>query len=260
MTSNLSQTARPVAISFKDFRDEEIVDFFANENRMFHPEIKPNSFGRSRLIGAPHFSMERKGTAAFRVSFRANGLQQEKCPSRNGILRADPAGTIPVPPDIFAFANETNPQTRTAQKHSLGNHFKKPNQNQIKTIELPFENSSRPLASTLMPVRTERKQAVKIVCDPLESVPLERTRRERRTWEQETKKTVLCSVNTSGTPSGSETESSEKTESTAKQMFGHVRETDAQLDRLIETWPRLSSQLKETITTLLEVSESDGTI
>jgi hypothetical protein len=243
MTSNLSQTARPVAISFKDFRDEEIVDFFANESRMFHPEIKPNSFGRSRLVGAPHFPMERKGTAAFRVSFCTNGLQQEKYPSRNGILRTDSVGTIPVPPDIFAFANETNARTITAQKHSAGNYSKKPKRKPVKTIELSFAKTSRPLASTLMSARIDRKQAVKIVGNPLEN---------------ETKKTALCSANTPV----KETEPSENTElsvnvNTAQQMFVPVRETDAQLDRLIETWSRLSPQLKETITTLLEVSESE---
>ncbi|MDR2441821.1 MAG: hypothetical protein LBE12_20890 [Planctomycetaceae bacterium] len=261
MTSDLSQTARPVAISFKDFRDEEIINFFANENRMFHPETKHKSFGCSRLVGAPHFPIEHKGTAAFRVSFRSNGLQlqQEKCSSRNSILRAEPLGTIPVPPDIFTFANQTN-NTHAAitKKHSSKNHSPNPKRKQLKTIEPAFEKSSHSLISVLLPEQTDRKQAIKIVCDPLEN---------------RTKKNILRSANTpikkiepvkeeptKEIEHTEKTEPTEKIESITKQLFKHVQETDVQLDRLIETWPRLSSQLKETITTLLEVSEKDDFI
>ncbi|MDR0335642.1 MAG: hypothetical protein LBI18_00975 [Planctomycetaceae bacterium] len=238
MTSDLSQTARPVAISFKDFRDEEIVDFFANENRMFHPETKPNCFGRSRLVGAPHFPMERKGTAAFCVSFHNNRLPQEKYSSHNGILLADSIGTIPVPPDIFAFTNKNNTNTVTASKRSFGKHSQNSKRKQTKNIELSFVKSSRLSASALVTAPTDRKRAINLVADPLEN---------------ETKNFPLSSNKTPV----NETESSEKTESIPQYSFEPVRETDAQLDRLIETWPRLSSQIKETITTLLEVSESE---
>lgn len=56
------------SIPFKEFRDEEIVDFFANENRTFHPAMSSSDeqFGRCRLVGTPPILPQRKGTAAFR--------------------------------------------------------------------------------------------------------------------------------------------------------------------------------------------------
>jgi hypothetical protein len=245
MTSDFSQTARPVAISFKDFRDEEIVDFFANESRMFHPETKPNSLGRSRLVGAPHFPMERKGTAAFRVSFRLNKGQQEK--EKNKIsphgLRTEPIGTIPMNPNIFILANDPEVLTKTAKNRLEENHSKSPNKNpkrkKIKTVEPSFRKPSSPQASVLMTEQVNKNQAVKLVYNPLEN---------------ETKKNTFCPFNTFAPETEKSAENSDDTE---KPLFERIRETDEQLDRLIETWPRLSLQLKETITTLLEVSEND---
>jgi hypothetical protein len=241
MTSDLFQTARPVAISFKDFRDEEIVDFFANESRMFHPETKPNGLGRSRLVGAPHFPMERKGTAAFRISFRLNSVQQEKekNASRNHRSQTEPIGTIPITPDIFILTNDPEVLTKTAKNRLAENHSKNPNKNpkrkKNKTVEPSFRKPSSPQASVLMTEQANKNQAVKTVYNPLEN---------------ETKKNVFSPINTPVFETA-------KTEDTEKQLFERIRETDEQLDRLIETWPRLSSQLKETITTLLEVSEKD---
>ncbi|MDR0705258.1 MAG: hypothetical protein LBF88_09745 [Planctomycetaceae bacterium] len=251
MTSNLSQTARPVAISFKDFRDEEIVDFFANESRMFHPETKPNSLGRSRLVGAPHFPMERKGTAAFRVSFRLNKGQQEKekevsCydASRYHGSRTESIGTIPMTPDIFILTNDPEVLTKTAKNRFAENHSQSPNKNlkrkKIKTVEPSFRKPSSPQASVFMTEQVNKNQAVKIVYNPLEN---------------ETKKNTFYPINTSVPETEKSTEQSRDTE---KQLLERIQQTDKQLDRLIETWPRLSSQLKETITTLLEVSEKDG--
>ncbi|MDR2705365.1 MAG: hypothetical protein LBC02_06275 [Planctomycetaceae bacterium] len=242
MTSDLSQTTRPVAISFKDFRDEEIVDFFANESRMFHPETKSNGLGRSRLVGAPHFPMERKGTAAFRVSFRLNRVQQEKekNASRCHGSRTESIGTIPMTPDIFILTNDPEVLTKTTKNRLAENPSKNPNKNpkrkKLKTIEPSFPKPSSPQASVLMTEQAGKNQAVKIVYNPLEN---------------ETKKSIFSPINASVT-------GTEKTGDTEKQLFERIRETDEQLDRLIETWPRLSSQLKETITTLLEVSEKDS--
>ncbi|MDR1963242.1 MAG: hypothetical protein LBQ50_05645 [Planctomycetaceae bacterium] len=242
MTSDLSQTTQSVAISFKDFRDEEIVDFFANESRKFRPETAPNGFGRSRLVGAPHFPMERKRTAAFRVSFRSNNLQQKNCPP--SVLRTESVGTIPIPPDIFTFAANQDIQTATIKNRSADRHSKNPKRKQIKTIEPSFGKSTRSLASVLMAERPTQKQTTRTVSNPLENG---------------TKKSGLPSINIPinipiNLPINTPVRETEKTE---KQLFECLRETDEQLDRLIETWPRLSSQLKETITTLLEISEKD---
>lgn len=249
MMSDRSPIARPVAISFKDFRDEEIVDFFANESRTFHPETKLNGMGRSRLVGAPHFPMERKGTAAFRASFRLNRVQQEKekNSSRHYESHTESIGTIPITPDIFILANDPEILTKTAKNRLDENHSKNPNKNlnknlnknpkrkKFKTVEPSFRKSSNPQASVLITEQASKNQAVKIVYNPLEN---------------ETKKNVFRPINSPV----SEIENAENPE---KRLFERIRATDEQLDRLIETWPRLSSQLKETITTLLEVSEKD---
>jgi hypothetical protein len=94
-----------------------------------------------------------------------------------------------------------------------------------------------------MTEQVNKNQAVKIVYNPLEN---------------ETKKNILCPINTF-VPETSVLET-EKSEEMEKQLLERIQQTDEQLDRLIETWPRLSSQLKETITTLLEVSEKDGNL
>jgi hypothetical protein len=58
---------QPVAFSFRDYRDEAIADFFANESRSFHPDISCGlSGGRLRLVGSSR--SESQPTAAFRAS------------------------------------------------------------------------------------------------------------------------------------------------------------------------------------------------
>ncbi|MDR1477719.1 MAG: hypothetical protein LBJ00_02125 [Planctomycetaceae bacterium] len=60
MTNDIKQ---PIAFSFQDYRDEAIVDFFANENRPFRPDV---SSGRLRLVGSSR--LEVRPTVAFRAS------------------------------------------------------------------------------------------------------------------------------------------------------------------------------------------------
>ncbi|MDR2643616.1 MAG: hypothetical protein LBC74_12570 [Planctomycetaceae bacterium] len=58
---------QPIAFSFQDYRNEAIVDFFANENRSFQPDISGGlSNGRLRLVGLSR--LESQPTAAFRAS------------------------------------------------------------------------------------------------------------------------------------------------------------------------------------------------
>jgi hypothetical protein len=66
---------QPVAISFRDYRDEAIADFFANESRSFQSDIPAGlSNGRLRLVGSSH--SESRPTAAFRTSINlAEGVK-----------------------------------------------------------------------------------------------------------------------------------------------------------------------------------------
>jgi hypothetical protein len=186
MTSDLFQTTQPVAIPFKNFRDEEIVDFFANEKRTFQPNLTaPNESGRSRLVGAPHFATEHKGNAAFHVSFRLNDLPQEHDEPRCGVIREKKVGTIPtipIPSDIL----DANPKI---------------------------------LAATLKEEVTKRKRIKKI--EPAFSKP------------------VLPIA-------------AAKVE---EQLSEQIQETDVQLSRLIHNWHKLSTELKEKISALLDVTE-----
>ncbi|MDR2169760.1 MAG: hypothetical protein LBP59_06435 [Planctomycetaceae bacterium] len=58
---------QPVAFSFQDYRDEAIIDFFANEHRSYQPDVSGGiSGGRLRIVGSS--CLESRPTAAFRTS------------------------------------------------------------------------------------------------------------------------------------------------------------------------------------------------
>ena len=64
-----TSSAAPTAFSFREFRDEEIVDFFANGQQTFRlPAAQAGGVGRQRIVGAAHQPSERKPTAAFRAA------------------------------------------------------------------------------------------------------------------------------------------------------------------------------------------------
>jgi hypothetical protein len=56
-------------LPFREYRDEEIAGFFANDHRTFHPAaVSVGGSGRQRIVGVVHSPSEQKPTAAFRTA------------------------------------------------------------------------------------------------------------------------------------------------------------------------------------------------
>ena len=134
MSSSDLHSDVPTALSFSDFRDEEIVGFFANDQRTFFPMVaSENGFGGQRLVGKVHPPSVPKPTAAFRTAFI------EKQREESSILHRPPTPTIPLPLE--------NP-----------------------SVELPLGKSARPLgiiASDGRKPTTNNGRAAKVLIDPL---------------------------------------------------------------------------------------------
>jgi hypothetical protein len=95
MSNDTMTMHRTESISFKVFRDEEITDFFANENRTFNPLIvrNDNDFGRNHVVSSPHFPAPRKTAAS--AAFRVAASTSVKTPEKRPICI--PLKTIPLP-------------------------------------------------------------------------------------------------------------------------------------------------------------------
>ena len=91
----------PTALSFREFRDEEIADFFANGQRTFRPPTGADGgFGRQRIVGSVHHPSERKPTAAFRAAYAAK---------KQSVLCKFQPSTISLPVAIGESASSTHP-------------------------------------------------------------------------------------------------------------------------------------------------------
>ncbi len=224
-----SLSTQPVSLSFQEFRDEEIVDFFANDNRTFRPDNVGENFGRSRLVGVPHFSKQhnpgrQKGTAAFRVSFQApspvTSDQTTATISDSQKRKFDISTDVSAVPSFSkavrslgsAVGGVRQAGSRPGISASVNNdttgkkRVEKPSKKGIKTSEDPQDND-RPILMKLSfpgPRRLPDEDGVA---------------------------------------------------SHVARLLEQLQETDQQLSRLVETWPRLSPRLKETITALIEVGE-----
>ena len=96
LPSDISTDA-PAALSFHEFRDEEIVGFFANGHRTFRPLAVPETgFGWQRLVGAAHSPSSWKPTAAFRSVLAAKSGESATLRQKS-VLRKSPTPTIPLP-------------------------------------------------------------------------------------------------------------------------------------------------------------------
>ena len=110
MPNNLQpdiSTDAPSALSFRDFRDEEIVGFFANGHQTFHPMAAPeNGFGWQRLVGAVHSPSVRRPTAAFRAAVAVKQGTAELCPLQKSVLRKFQSPTLPLPLPLTGLSVE----------------------------------------------------------------------------------------------------------------------------------------------------------
>ncbi len=138
-------TDTPTAYSFREFRDEEIVDFFANGQRTFRPAtVSESGFGSRLVVGASHSVSERKPTAAFRSALAAKkGKAESSIRREKSVLCKFQTPTIPLPPS--QVDNESSPAP-------------------------PFGKQSRPLGVVALGGRkgpTNATRAARILCDPL---------------------------------------------------------------------------------------------
>lgn len=280
-----------IAISFKEFRDEEIVEFFANENRSFQPGHESgNSVSRSRIVGSPHFRSDRKPTAAFRSSVRIDE---------------------PFVTDRFSEQEESvlvrlGDATEEESMIRVGRGVESKNKRK-KTIEPAFNKSTKPLGSLALFGRNAslRKElrAARIVNDPLEEAwALKQERKAKESnielhpfrpepVESASQQTVSMEpvqepefldlsdssllpeepVDASETTIGETIEYSQtddprpeilpipETEagSVENSVLETLRHADVHLRQLVESWPKLPSRIRETISALIEISDRE---
>lgn len=281
MTSEPVSRKQPVAISFQEFRDEEIVEFFANKNRSFQPGSPASGvLARSRIVGAPHFSRGRKPTAAFAASSAV--LDEEFSTEENATLRAGTRESSEESDVLF----EDGPSIRVAPCFDRDNPCKKAAK---KTAEPAFGKSPRPIGSLLGAGRLaglgKPSKAAGIVSDPLDG-KIRKSRHQRfekspfsvpsvsKTFQSvddipdkkepivvddpkiEPEESAAVYVEPCETlPEESATVVSDPIEPGLEtSILSRLAETDERLRQLIESWPRLSARLKETIAALVEVS------
>ena len=199
----------PTALSFREFRDEEIVGFFANGHRTFRPAVASGSgFGWQRLVGAVHSASERKPTAAFRTALAVKkGAAETLFPRQKSVLRTVQAPTIPLP---------SAPDAEGASSAS------------------PFGKQARPLGAIALAgqkVALTGGRAAKVLMDPL----------------------TALSAKSKGAKSPCPSHPGIRIDGGIK-SFGEktLENADAELIKVVERWPRLSSAAKEMIGTLVE--------
>ncbi|MDR2346212.1 MAG: hypothetical protein LBE18_09115 [Planctomycetaceae bacterium] len=152
---------QPVAFSFQDYRDEAIIDFFANENRSFQPDISSSlSVSRLRLVGSSR--LEQRPTAAFRSSIRlTEGIKKistnvtakstNDCSKKSKSVHKTLSSKTPKQepqskPDAQLKTTETI-QAVTLIKDCNDNNFNSVSGEVDKSIEAALSKPVRPLAS-----------------------------------------------------------------------------------------------------------------
>ncbi len=208
MSNEESLSTQPVSLSFQEFRDEQIVHFFANEHRTFRPDQVGVNFGRCRLVGAPHDLSNRPHPS------NQHGVGKK---SRAG-LREKTQATVPLTSDM-------QPEVLSVSKVKMAT-----------LVEASFSKSARPLGAgqgTVGPGTAG--QGV----HPTNTAAAERSAPKSNPKPKKPILMKLAFPRPAATP--------EET------LLKQLRETDPQLGRLVEIWPRLSPQIKETILALIEV-------
>lgn len=290
MAHDPTSQEQPIAISFNEFRNEEIVDFFASDNRPFCPDSDQNGRAfRSRLVGAPHFLRGTQQREKKQPSAAFQPLVQ---------IHADETGKIFPEPRGAVECNKTNPSSATdsAEKSQpiirVARLDEQTKQKRKKTAEPAFGKSTRPLGSLLVlgsNGSTKTNRAAKIVCDPLDK----QTRKSGffmsqrfsnpQAFRPEVRDNSIlapgkpeqsCSRNGSVSDTSKKNKSEDNTykgmspndivafpgsQKTEDSLIDRIQEADEQLKNLVDFWPKLSDRLKETINALIEVSIRETT-
>ncbi len=230
----------PVAISFTEFRDGKIADFFANESRTFRPDTGAGTqgeFGSKRLVGKPHF-------ATFEATSEKN---IRKNAAKHSGIDFRPSGKSPCAKGDFGIVAATLDESVLEKNIS----------SQRKRAQEPqFGKPTRPLASLLPPSNTvEEKKAGRVLLDPLagKTTCWEKSSSARQTGSLVAVPTAFLSV-----ADGVASDSPEKMPSLEESVLQRYKEVDDQLGRLLESWPRLPEDIRETITTLIDVAGKES--
>ncbi len=211
MTSETHKPGTPVAISFTDYRNGEIADFFANENRAFQPDggrVRVQS-GQDRVVGRPHFNV---------------------CP---GVSR-----TVPGQASVIFQPSCDLSRAKTGEKDKQEPKF-----------HAPFNKQPRALASLLPVVNTEENSRAVSILHP--------NKLRGHTQEHGPSPHVIdlkqpatkLNVTLPKEIVSRESNSSQKTPE--ESLLHRVRDMDEKLGRLMEAWPRLPEELRESIASLV---------
>lgn len=311
-----------IAISFAEYRDEEIVGFLANDHRPFVSiASSSDDVPRSRIIGNPHFSQRStqsqddpirstRPSAIFRAGFSKLCEQRSDEPLDGRKVECFPENTSYGLPQSDTEANigpnaSGDPRKLVIRVARLGEQT--PRQ-RPKTPEPSFGKSTRSVGDLIGRSRSafgdKNSRAAKVLCDPLKNGGLrfavlnnERIREcsglsssvilslddtlgkkslERSTVSEEAASATIISFcdysnrdlsncnfseedeqistvaeSSNISPTGTETM---ETLSVTHSLLDRLKNVDEQLLKLIESWPTLPEHLKETISTLIDVS------
>ncbi len=247
----------PVSLSFQKFRDEEIIEFFANGNRTFQPDNAGENFGRRRLVGAPHVAKQScsthlcqgkhnkaqattyNKTATLPVSLQSSCQSPLGRRVLRGILRDEPEKSVPLPRELLEAAPKILAATITDPAKR-------------QTSVLPDSAFSKPatvLASVMGAAAVGMTPAIRVEDDD----HVDRKKTGKGTEHAENRP-VLMKLSFPGPKQRPEEGGSA---SPAERLLAQLRSTDQQLGRLVEMWPRLSPGLKESISALIDVGEQD---
>lgn len=259
MNTNTAQEEQ-VALSFQEFRDEQIVEFFANESRSFQPDgANESEMVRSHIVGAPHFAKMRKPSVTFEPTFRINpslddltGKKREKDSHSTG---------------LFGSKRKLNEPEKQGSIEQSFSHSSLP----IASIGLirsddpakGDKRAARVISTPLDPTQTQ-KMAKKPKCVELASALRIQTlslSKQPQTVEPEDQAVQPEQASTEEQYTAENSiESVETTHPVEETVLERLHATDQQLERLIESWPGLPSDLKETIATLIEVSVTNESV
>lgn len=263
MTNDSRKSEAPVAISFLDYRDGEIVDFFANEHRTFRPETGEEAqkgFGHNRVVGRPHFSATEKAAGKADVNFRPSsepsGQKSPKAGSRPpavaaGILRSDESsGTIPLPAEFL----DDNLEVAAATLGGGERRKRRPGNR-----EPSFGKQARSLGSLAgLSNLPEEHKAGRVLIDPLAGKTV-RPRMPEKQTEDFAELSIVALAEVPVREEAAEVALPKETISLEDSLLARCRELDEQLGRLVQNWPRLPEQLRETISALIDVAEKGDT-
>ena len=217
--SDFQSAPSAMTIPFREYRNDDIADFFANESRTFQPPLgatQNENVASKHVVGRPNKE---------RVSVRYAALNTGLSPSQS-------AGIDFCPKNLSqerGSRSEANSDFPCACV-KLGASQKTP--------DLPFGKQPRALGS-LLPLmqKTEEQKAVRLVSDTLPRKGM---------------RIIAAAAGSASTDS--EELSASLPFALEKALAIRCEEIDAELGRLVESWPQLPQTIRESIAALVDAA------